>query len=173
MDIFTTEFASWLHQRTAATAAKKGWFGFDPADLAQDVMVAIYKASEKGQYEHRGEPQLKALAIKTMRNLAINAMKSHKRKEGNNVSLDAMTGDEDSPFDIADTKDERDPRIDDLHAAVEKLKGRRKEVMLLTLQGMKVRDIVATGRFKTAASVSQLKHNALADLRRIMKGAKK
>ncbi len=167
--LFTNEFSTWLHKRTAATARARNWFGVAPEDLAQDVMLAIFKANEKGNYEHRGEAQLRAFAIKTMHNLAINAMGSYKRKEGNLISLDSISGDEDRPFDVVDDKSQTDPRLDDLHAAILKLKGRRKEVMELTLDGYKVRDIVATGRFKTAATVSQLKHNALADLRRLLK----
>jgi DNA-directed RNA polymerase specialized sigma24 family protein len=169
MEIFTKEFSDWLHKRTEATARARNWFGVVPADLAQDVMLAIFKATEKGQYEHQGDAQLRAFAIKTMRNLAINTMGSFKRKEGNLVSLDAISGDDDRPFDVIDTRGDTDPRLEDLRAAVGKLKGRRKEVMELTLDGYKVRDIVATGRFKTAATVSQLKHNAMAELRKLLK----
>jgi RNA polymerase sigma factor (sigma-70 family) len=164
-------FRRFVERRLAEARSRRNWFWLEELDDAvQEVFIHFFQAVRDGKFVFEGEDRLEGFLVRTCWFVAMNA--KDKVPRARTVSL----------FKAAD--DEEGGLILDLPAfakgASERLHGRecaellyktiaelgeaRREVLLRTLQGEKVRDIVkATG--KTASSVSGLKFNAMKELR--------
>lgn len=166
-------YRRFVERRLSEARRRRNWFWLDDLeDAVQEVFVQFFTSLREGKFAFEGSDRLEGFLVKTCWFVAMNA--KDRAPRGRTVSLFAgRPGDgdeggliEDLPA-FASTASERVVRrecAERFYRAVGELGGARREVVLLTLEGRKVRDIVkATG--KTASAVSGLKFNALKELR--------
>jgi len=164
-------YRRFVERRLAEAKKKRNWFWLEDLDDAvQEVFLHFYEAVRQGKFTYEGEDRLEGFLVRTAWFVAMNL--KDKVPRARSVSLFKNEDDEESGLIIdlpafAKTASERIHGRDcteRLYRTIGELAEPRREVILRTLAGEKVRDIVAaTG--KTAAAVSGLKWNAMKELR--------
>jgi RNA polymerase sigma factor (sigma-70 family) len=164
-------FRRFVEHRLREARTRRNWFWLDDLDDAvQEVFIQFFAALRAGKFIFEGEARLQGFLVHTAWFVAMNL--KDQKKGVRTVSLFGTREDGENGLvlDLPAFAEAASERLhgrectERLYRAIEELGGARKEVVLRTLAGEKVRDIVrATG--KTASAVSGLKFNALAELR--------
>lgn len=164
-------YRRFIERRLAEARARRNWFWLEELDDAvQEVFVQFFQSVRDGKFVYEGEDRLEGFLVRTCWFVAMNA--KDKAKKTRAVSLFRSEDDEEGGLilDLASFAKSASERIhrrdcaERLYRTIAELAEARREVILRTLQGEKVRDIVrATG--KTASAVSGLKFNAMKELR--------
>lgn len=165
-------YVRFVERRLAAAKRKRNWFWLtELEDAVQDIFVQFFSAIKKGRFHFTTEDELKGFLIRTSFFVAMN-LKDKKPRERVFSQFDSQDGD--NPImDLAAftdniyAKQNRKDCLKMLYAAVDKLSKNRRDIVVRTLLGQKVRDICATTN-RTPASVSGLKFNALKDLKKLL-----
>lgn len=166
-DLITQEIVQFAATKAQKLKKRKNWFGLDAEDLAQDALIRVTNAINKGSYEHRDPKGFEGFITLTIINLAKNGMEKYMKGENEVASLTAISGDEDKSFDPVDNRAADCATLNGLSKLtelVERLSPRRKEVIELEMKGYKTRDIAELKGISTA-TVSQLRFNAVKDLK--------
>lgn len=164
-------FRRFVERRLAEARDRRNWFWLEELDDAvQEVFIHFFQAVRDGKFTYEGEDRLEGFLVRTCWFVAMNL--KDKVPKARRVSLFKPEGDEEGGL-ILDLPSFARSASEGLHSrncaellyrTIGELVESRREVILRTLQGDKVRDICrATG--KTAAAVSGLKFNALKELR--------
>jgi len=164
-------YRRFVERRLAEARERRNWFWLEELDDAvQEVFIHFFQAIRAGKFVFEGEERLEGFLVRTCWFVAMNL--KDKVPRARRVSLFKTEGDEEEGL-ILDLPAFARGAIERIHGrdcaellykTIAELGAARREVILRTLQGEKVRDIVrATG--KTAAAVSGLKFNALKELR--------
>ncbi len=164
-------YRRFVERRLAEARERRNWFWLEDLDDAvQEVFIHFYQAVREGKFAFEGEERLEGFLVRTCWFVAMNA--KDKVPKARRVSLFATDDDEEGGL-ILDLPSFARSASEHLHGrdcaerlykTIQELGEARREVLLRTLQGEKVRDIVrATG--KTAAAISGLKFNAMKELK--------
>lgn len=166
--LLTPEFTDWLHKRARAAVFSRNWFGTEADDLAQSVLLKLHDYTQRDNFEYQGDNQFRALALRIMKQLAINANKY--AADHAMTSIDGISGDDDQTFEVADTRANpvRDAQFAALYASIDKLSNeRQRNVMTLLAKGYKVKEAAEElGIAQNTATKAKLA--AIARLREIM-----
>lgn len=162
-------YRRFVERRLAEARERRNWFWLDDQeDAVQETFVSFFAAVRDGRFAFEGESRLKGFLVRTAWFVAMNA--KDKAPKTRTVSLSVGPDDEantiDVPSFVASASDRLARRecTERLYAAIQSLADSRRDVVLRTLAGEKVREIVkATG--KTAAAISGLKFNAFKELK--------
>ncbi|MCC7494385.1 MAG: sigma-70 family RNA polymerase sigma factor [Fimbriimonadaceae bacterium] len=158
--------------RLRQAAAARNWFWLDDLDDAtQEVLVRFYEAVRSGRFRYRDEDQLRGFLVRTA---FFVAMQRKDAAAGERPVSDLPAEDQEEltrRFDLAafaasafDTLGRRQC-LQELYAAIDRLSPARREVLRLSLLGLRPREI-APRLARSANAVSVLKFHALEDLRR-------
>ena len=166
-DLITSQIVEFAAKKAQQLKRRKNWFGLDAEDLAQEALIRVTKAINKGSYEHRDPKGFEGFITLTIINLAKNGMEKYMKGENEIASLDQISGDTERSYDPVDNRSADCATMNNLKELtklVDRLSPRRKEVIELEMQGYRVRD-TAKKLGKSTATVSQLRFNAIKDLR--------
>ncbi len=164
-------YRRFVERRLSEARSRRNWFWLEELDDAvQEVFIQFFQSVRDGKFVFEGEDRLEGFLVRTCWFVAMNA--KDKAPKARSVSLFRTEDDEEGGL-ILDLPSFARGASERLHGrdcaellykTIGELVESRREVILRTLQGEKVRDIVrATG--KTAAAVSGLKFNAMKELR--------
>ncbi|MDF1663597.1 MAG: sigma-70 family RNA polymerase sigma factor [Planctomycetota bacterium] len=158
-----------VERRMADARRRRNWFWLtDLDDAVQDVFIQFFQALKSGRFEFKSEDELKGFLIKTSFFVVMN-LKDKKPRERSFSQFSDEDG-ENPIVNLAVFSDnifsstERKKCLKLFYAAIDELTKSRRDVIVRTLLGEKVRDICAATN-KSPASVSGLKFNALKELR--------
>ncbi len=164
-------YRRFVERRLAEGRARRNWFWLEELDDAvQEVFLHFFEAVRGGKFVYEGEERLEGFLVRTAWFVAMNV--KDKARKHRAVSLFRSDQEEEGGLiedlpGFARSASEHVHRRDCaelLYRTIDELGDARKDVILRTLQGEKVRDIIrATG--KTASAISGLKFNALKALR--------
>jgi DNA-directed RNA polymerase specialized sigma24 family protein len=162
-------FYRFVERRMAGARRRRNWFWLtDLEDAVQDVFIQFFGALKSGRFHFQSEDELKGFLIKTSFFVVMN-LKDKKPKErsfsqfgdddGNNPIINLVAFSEN----IFQSQ-ERKRCLKLFYESIEELSKNRRDVIVRTLMGQKVRDI-CTATNRSPASISGLKFNALKELR--------
>ncbi len=164
-------YRRFVERRLKEARARRNWFWLEETDDAvQEVFLHFFQAVREGKFVFEGEERLEGFLVRTCWFVAMNL--KDKVAKTRAVSLFKTDDDDEGGLIVdlpgfaatASSHALRKECAELFYAAVQGLNEARRDVILRTLQGEKVREIVrATG--KTAAAVSGLKFNAMKDLK--------
>lgn len=155
--------------RLRHAAQSRNWFWLDDLDDAtQEVLIRFYEAAREGRFEYRDEHQLRGFLVRTAFYVAM----ARKDSAAGERPASDVWEQPDRPMELdlgafADSAFDTIGREDcfrELYRAIDRLQEARREVLRLTLMGLKPREI-APRMERTANAVSVLKFHALEDLR--------
>lgn len=160
-----------VERRLKEARERRNWFWLEELDDAvQEVFVQFFSAVRDGKFAYEGEARLEGFLVRTCWFVAMNLKDKAPRKAVSLFQRSDENEDEGLILDLpafaktASEKLHRRECAELLYRTIGELAESRREVILRTLEGEKVRDIVqATG--KTAAAVSGLKWNAMKELK--------
>lgn len=163
-------YRRFVERRLESARRRRNWFWLtDLDDAIQDVFIQFYGALKKGRFEFKGEDELKGFLVKTSFFVVMN-LKDKKPRERLFSSF-IREDDEGNPVlnlaafaDKVYAHQERKDCLKMFYEAVDELSKNRRDVIMRTLLGQKVRDICAATR-RSPASVSGLKFNGLKELK--------
>jgi RNA polymerase sigma factor (sigma-70 family) len=158
-----------VERRMADAKRRRNWFWLtDLEDAVQDVFIQFFGALKSGRFQFQSGDELKGFLIKTSFFVVMN-LKDKKPRERSFSQF----GDEDGENPIINlaafsdnifSSTERKKCLKLFYEAVEDLSKNRRDIIVRTLLGQKVRDICAATN-RTPASISGLKFNAIKELR--------
>lgn len=158
-----------VERRMADARRRRNWFWLtDLDDAVQDVFIQFFQALKSDRFQFKSEEELKGFLIKTSFFVVMN-LKDKKPRERSFSQFSDEDG-ENPIVNLAVFSDnifrstERKRCLKLFYEAVELLTKNRRDVIVRTLLGQKVRDICAATN-KSPASISGLKFNALKELR--------
>ncbi len=164
-------YRRFVERRLAEARERRNWFWLEDLDDAiQEVFLQFYESVRQGKFVYEGEERLEGFLVRTAWFVAMNL--KDKVPKARRVSLFKTEDDEEGGL-IMDLPSFARGAFERIHGrdcaellykTIGELAEARREVILRTLAGEKVRDICrATG--KTAAAVSGLKFNAMKELK--------
>ena len=158
------DIIDWLNKKAEWLKSRRNWF-VDASDVAGEALIAIVARDRKEPLSFENLNQFKGYAVDALSTKATNMLRiEHKHAS---VSVEGL---QEQGFDVMETDRRENPFIDEQHRAIAALipklkRQKERDVIEMTLQGMKPRDILkARPDFGTTNAIYLLKNQAISKL---------